>query len=236
MGGARLAALVLAGAAAMPLCAARGAEPAPAYIEVSGEAETRVSPDTVQLDFGVSTRAGSAAEAARQNATRMKAVLDAVRKALGPAGQIGTGTYTLRPEYDAPRDGRPPKVTGYHASNVVRVETRELARVGELIDLAVEAGANQVQRIAFTLSDPGTARRRALNDAVLDARAEAETIAKALGVALGPVQSVIEQDSGPVRPFMQDAMVARAEAAATPIEPGSVSVRARVLMRVLLAR
>ncbi len=45
---------------------------------------------------------------------------------------------------------------------------------------------------------------------------------------------MIEQETGPIRPFMQDAVMARAEAAATPIEPGMISVRARVLARIQL--
>ncbi|MPZ43312.1 MAG: DUF541 domain-containing protein [Betaproteobacteria bacterium] len=206
------------------------------YIEVTGEAEVRVSPDTAQLAFGVTTRADNAAAAAQQNATRMEAVLDAVRKALGSGAQIGTGTYSLRAEHSSPRDGTPARVTGYTASNIVRLETRELDRLGELIDVATQAGANQVQRIGFTLSDPAAARRGALRDAVADAQAEAEAIAAALGTTLGPVQSVVEQEMGPIRPFMQDAVMARAEAAATPIEPGMVSVRSRVLVRIQIAR
>jgi uncharacterized protein YggE len=142
----------------------------------------------------------------------------------------------LRAEYNSPRDATPPRVTGYTASNIVRLETRELARLGELIDVATQAGANQVQRIAFTLSNPTEPRRSALRDAVSEALSEAKTIASALGASLGPVQSVTEQETGPVRPFMQDAVMARAEAAATPIEPGTISVRARVVMRVMLSR
>ncbi|MGH8666689.1 MAG: SIMPL domain-containing protein, partial [Burkholderiales bacterium] len=115
-------------------------------------------------------------------------------------------------------------------------ETRSLDRLGELIDIATQAGANQVQRIVFTLSDPADPGRRALRDAVKDAQAEAAAIAAALGATLGPVQSVVEQEMGPIRPFMQDAVMARAEAAATPIEPGMVSVRARVVVRIQIAR
>lgn len=203
----------------------------PPYIEVTGEAETRVAPDTARLDFGVTTRADTAAAAAKQNASRMQAVFDAVRKALGAGAQIGTGTYSLRAEQSAPRDGTPARVTGYTASNIVRLETRELARLGEIVDIATQAGANQVQRVVFTLSDPSVAHRNALRDAVKDARAEAETIATALGAALGPVQSVTEQEMGSMRPLMYDAAVMRAEASATPIEPGMVSVRSRVLVR-----
>jgi uncharacterized protein len=222
---------------AAPARAATSPEtPLPPYIEVTGEAEARVAPDTAQLDFGVMTRADTAAVAVQQNAARMKAVLAAIRQALGSEGQIGTGNYSLRAEYTSPRDGTPPRVTGYTASNVVRLETRELARVGELIDIAAQAGSNQVQRIAFTLRDPSASRRRALSDAVLDAQGEAETIAAALKVRLGPVHSVIEHESGPIRPFMQEAVMARADAATTPIEPGTVSVRARVLLRVQISR
>jgi uncharacterized protein len=206
------------------------------YIEVTGEAEVRIAPDTAQLHFGVTTRADNAAAAAEQNATRMKAVLDAVRKALGSGAQIGTGTYSLHAEHDSPRDGTPARVTGYTASNIVRLETRSLDRLGELIDIATQAGANQVQRIVFTLSDPADPHRRALRDAVKAAQAEAEAIAAALGARLGPVQSVVEQEMGPIRPFMQDAVMARAEAAATPIEPGMVSVRSRVVVRIQIAR
>lgn len=220
-------------AASAPAPAAEAA-PAP-YIEVAGSAEVKVAPDLARLDFGVTTRAESAAVAARENAARMQSVLDAVRKALGADARIGTGTYSLRSEFNAPRDGTPPRVTGYVASNIVRLETRELGRVGELVDIATGAGANQVQRIAFDLADPSAARRQALREAVLDARAEAQAIAAALDVSLGPVRSVIEQETGPIRPFTQDAVMMRAEAAPTPIEPGMISVRASVLLRIGIA-
>ena len=207
------------------------------YIEVTAEAETKVAPDLALVDFGVMTRADTAAAAAQQNANRMKAVLSAVRGALGPKAQIGSGTYTLRPEYSPSREGGEPRVIGYVATNVVRLETAELPRLGEVIDVAIKAGANQVQRIAFGLSDTETPRRSALRDAVLKAQSEAEAIASALKLTLGPVQSAVDQEMGSVRPYAQDIVMMRAQAAATtPIEPGTVSVRARVLLRVLIAR
>lgn len=225
------AALGLLFGCVLPLEAAAVEAPQPPYVEVTGEAEVQAAPDTALLDFGVVSRAETAAAAAQQNAAAMQAVLDAVRKALGPNAEIGTGTYSLRADYATPRDSTAPRISGYIATNVVRLRTDALGRLGELIDVATKAGANQVQRIAFTLSDPSGAQRRALREAVLDANAEAEAIAAALGAKVGSVQSVTEQDSGPVRPFMQDAMMARAAEAATPIEPGVLTLRARVLVR-----
>ena len=211
--------------------------PSVPYIEVTAEAETRVTPDRAHLDFGVMTRADTAAGAAQQNAARMKAVLAAVRGALEPKAQIGTGVYSLRAEYGPPREGAEPRITGYVATNVVRLETAELTKVADVIDAAIKAGANQVTRLAFGLSDAATPRRTALRDAVQRAQGEAETIAAALKATLGPVVSITDQDIGPVRPLAQDAVMMRAQAAsATPIEPGLVSVRARVVLRVQIAR
>ncbi len=209
----------------------------PPYIEVTAEAETRVAPDRAHLDFGVMTRADTGGNAAQQNAARMKAVLSAVRGALGTESQIGTGTYNVRAEYSQSREGGEPRIIGYVATNIVRLETPELGRIGELIDIAIKAGANQVQRIAFGLSDTAAPRRNALREAVLKAQSEAEAIAAALKLTLGPVQSITDQEAGPIRPYAQDAVLMRAQAGATtPVEPGVVNVRARVVMRVLIAR
>jgi len=229
--------IAIAGASSQSAAAASVESPIAPYIEVAAEAEAKVKPDLAFLDFGVVTRAETAAAAARENASRMDAILSSMRSALGPNAQIGTGTYNLRAEYSPSREGGEARVIGYVASNVVRLETTELPRLGELIDVAIKAGANQVQRIAFGLRDSATPRRDALRDAVSKARNEAEVIAAALKVSLGPVQSVTDHDMGPVRPFAQDAVLMRAQAApATPIEPGTVSVRARVLLRMQIAR
>lgn len=209
----------------------------PSSIEVTAEAEVDVAPNLAVLDFGVMTQAPTAAAAAGQNSERMAAVLAAVRKTLGANARITTGTYTLRGNYTTPRDGSAPRVTGYTATNVVQLKTSELARLGDVIDIAVQAGANQVQRIAFTLSDPAAPHRDALREAVLKARAEAEVIATALGLKISAFHSIVAQDMGQVRPLLRSAMVAQAESApVTPVEPGLIQVRARVVLTMLVER
>jgi uncharacterized protein YggE len=205
-------------------------------IEVAAEAEVEAPADVAVIDLGVVTRAPTAAAAARDNGERMQAVLARVRTALGAKAQLSTGIYALNPVYSSPRDGTEPRLTGYSATNVIHVKTNELTRVGEVIDVAIQAGANQVQRIAFTLSDQTGPRDAALRNAVLKARHEAEVIAAALGVKISGFRSAVVQDTGVVRPLMREAMMARADgAAATPVEPGSVPVRARVVLTVEIA-
>lgn len=212
-------------------------EPRPSSIEVTAEAQVEAPPDLAVLDFGVATQAPTAAAAARQNSGRMEAVLSAVRKRLGADARITTGSYTLHTNYTSPRDGSAPKVTGYTASNVMQLKTKALARVGETIDAAIEAGANQVQRIAFTLSDDTAPRRDALHMAVMRAREKTQTIASALGVKTGPVYSLVEQEIGGVRPLMRQAAAMSMESAVqTPVEPGQLEVRARVVLTTTIER
>jgi len=206
-------------------------------IEVTGEAHVEVPADLALLDFAVVTQAGSAAVAARDNAKRMEAVLAAVRGSAGDDARIETGTYSIRPLYAPEREAGVPRTTGYEVSNVVHLRMTALARVGEAIDAAVAAGANRVQRLAFGLADDEAPRRAALRNAVVKARAKAESIAAALGLKSGAVHSVVEQEPGVVRPLARQAAVMYAESApSTPVEPGRVEVRARVVLTVEIVR
>jgi uncharacterized protein YggE len=71
----------------------------------------------------------------------------------GSSSTISTMGYSLRPEYQYPREGREPHVSGYVATNTVRVTTPDLDRLGALVDAAIAAGANRIERLRFTLND-----------------------------------------------------------------------------------
>jgi uncharacterized protein YggE len=206
-------------------------------IEVTAEARVDVAPDLALLDFGVVTQADSAAAASAENAKRMDAVLAAVRKVSAKDARVSTGNYAIRPVYATQREAGSPRITGYEVSNGVHLRTSALGSVSEVIDAAVRAGANQVQRLAFTLADDETPQRQALRNAAVKARGDAQAIAAALDLKLGAVQSVVEQDVGVVRPLARQAFAAAVESGpATPIEPGQVEVRARVVLRIEVVR
>ena len=209
-------------------------DPRPAsWIEVAAEAEVEVRADVALIDLGVVTQAPTAAAAARENGERMQAVIGRLRKTFGDRAELSTGLYGLRPVYASQRDGGEPRITGYQATNIVHVKTRDLARVGDLVDAALQAGANQVQRIGFTLSNETAPREEALRNAAAKARREAAAIAAALDVKVTRFHSAVAHEAGVVRPVMREAMMARADSgASTPIEPGVIQVRARVVLTV----
>jgi uncharacterized protein YggE len=235
-------ALALLVALALPGSGAAAQEPTDKTsipsIRTSGEATISAKPDQAQIDIGVVTQAQSAQAAATQNAQRLDAVLAELRRALGPTSEIQTVSYTLSPNYRYPREGGTPTLTGYTATNVVQVKTSDLAQVGKVIDAATQSGANQIQRLHFTLKDEMGVRAQALREAAQKARAKADAIASALGLRVVRVLRA-EESSPVVRPVMSEAFVARGDVAAappTPVEPGTIEVRATVALTVEVAQ
>ncbi|HWP58100.1 MAG TPA: SIMPL domain-containing protein [Candidatus Acidoferrales bacterium] len=204
-------------------------------IAVNGEAVVTVEPDQAEIDIGVVTQSRTAVDAAGENASKVSQVIAELKKVAGPQGEIKTAGYALTPNYRYPKEGGKPEIVGYTATNIVRAKTSNLAVVGKLIDAAMRAGANRVQRLAFMLKDEQAAQRQALREATLKAKAKADEIARALGVKIVRVRSVTESGQV-VRPMMQDAVALRAEAAAqTPIEAGTIEVRASVVLTAEIA-
>ena len=198
---------------------------------VSGDAVVQAEPDTAIVTLAVVTQNANASEAQAENASKTDAVLRAVRAAAGAGAEIRTSGYSLQPQY-AYKEGAPPTITGYLARNAVTVTLSELARVGRVIDAGSGAGANSVDGLAFTLRRDEQARERALAEATREAAAKARVIAQTLG---GRVVRVVEvQESGTVRPTPRydfdaaQAVSARQSNVQTPVESGTLEVRAAV--------
>jgi uncharacterized protein YggE len=217
------------------LSSAAGAQaPAPAVPQVpqvaqviaTGAGEMQASPDLAVIRIAVETTGTEAARAGQDNAARMSSLRQALEKAGIPAQDIATTGYSIRSELRGQE--RPPKERGssFVARNGIRVTVRALDRVGATIDAALAGGANQVDDVAFRLSDDRTLRQKALALAVERARSQAQAMAAAAGGRLGPLielSSLAGRGEGP--------QMFAARAAATPIGPGDIVVVEQVVAR-----
>ena len=119
---------------------------------------------------------------------------------------------------------------GYQALNNVRVSVADISAAGPLIDAAIDAGANRVASLVFLATETEHARLEALRMAVEKARREAEVIAEAMGVPLGPPLEV-RGTPATVAPLRARASLAIAAEALTPVEPTRQTIRATVTIR-----
>jgi len=207
---------------------------------VRGEAEVEVAPDLARIQLGVTAQSEEAADAQQQVSETAQRVLDALAEEGITERDIRTTGITLYPVYDhRPRpvpqqeDDGTPRVVGYRASNSVTVRVTDLTKVGQVIDRAIGAGANNVDSLQLTVSDESAARQEALRGAVGDAAGKARAIAESLGRTLGEVVEVQEGGASVSPMFLEtaQAMVRSQAAVDTPVAGGTVTVRAQVTVR-----
>jgi hypothetical protein len=165
-------------------------------ITVVGSGEVSLSPDMAQVNVGVEVGDASVAEAKAEVDRRMEAIVAALME-LGVAEKdIQTAQYNIyfeRESFAMPREEGAAETGGvYRVSNMLNVKIRDLDLLGEVLDAAVEAGANQMYGVSFTVADDETWESQAREAAVADARARAEELADLAGVELGAVLSVSE--------------------------------------------
>lgn len=227
-----LVGVVLAAAVIAPGRSAVWAQPsgpAPAQIVTTGTGEVRVAPDRATIFVGVQSRAGTAAAAAADNARRQRAILDTLRTlGLGP-DQLSTMNFNVNPDIQYNPNNQPPKVVGYTVTNTVRAEVRKLDDVARIIDASLAKGANEISGLQFYSSKADSARRSAMALAVANARADAETLARAAGGTLGALLELSTASS--IRPMAEGMSVTAMARVATPIEPGQQSISASVTAR-----
>jgi uncharacterized protein YggE len=217
---------------AMMLIAARASAQPPDtrdLIVTAGDAMVQRAPDRAYVNITVEARAKSPRDAQRLNAEAMTPVLQRLTQARIPQEAMRTLGYDLQQEFDFPQGRRVPRE--FVARSTIEVRVDEIARLGELLDAAVQNGATSVSGVRFDVKDREAAEREALRLAVADARARAEAVAAGAGRVLDRIVRVEDnRDSGGGFPRPMMAMAKAADVTQTPVEPGLIEIHARVTL------
>jgi len=161
----------------------------------------------------------------------------AALKQLGIADKdIQTTTVSLQPAYDYSTQTNPPKITGYNLANGVAVTVRNLDQTGDVIDDSLAAGATSLDGVTFRVDDPAKAQAQARTDATNQAKANADTLAKAAGVSITGVASINEVSAPVPFPVYYGGAAAApaADSVKTPIQPGTSDVTITVTVAYLI--
>jgi uncharacterized protein YggE len=196
----------------------------PATISVTGEATVSVPPDLAQVDGGVTSEAKTAREASEANNAAMGKVLQALKGAGIEEKDVQTSRLSLQPQ-SAPNRTGPSAISGYRASNRVTIRVRDVAKVANVIDTLVGAGANEIGGINFVVSQASKLLDEARERAVADARRKAEIYAKAAGVTLGAPLSISEEANSAPAPYRR---MAAGMAVSAPVAQGEETLAVTV--------
>lgn len=200
-------------------------------INVEGNSELTVEPDEAEVWAGISIVKDTAEEAQTEANKVINAIIDGLRYKGFTEDDIETERLSLYEERTWTKD-EGSKVIGWRASQTLKVKTTDLTKVGTIVDVAVNNGANQINNINFGLSEEKEQeyKKKALTEATKNAKSKAETIAESLNVKLGKIKSVSEA-SFQYRPYvyaMEKAVGAPAVEEAAVVMPKDVTVTARI--------
>ena len=194
-------------------------------IDVAANGESEAEPNKAVAQFGIESSGGEASEVRADLAERAEAVHKALTDAGIPDDNITTQRYNIR-------ESR--RSSGYQGTHSYTVEIDDVEDVGRIIDVAVDAGADDVGRVSFTLSEErrDEVREEAIKNALDNARSEAETIAATEGLSITGIESVSTTNSH-VQPFRSRGVhlaydAGEAESTTTAVDQGPVSVTAQV--------
>ena len=162
-------------------------------ITVTGFGEAYGAPDIATVQFGYST-SNSAVDVALSQADQ---TIDRITAALMEAGILGadiqTTNFSVWPEdqYD-PFSGTPTGERLYRVENTLQVVIRDISLVSQVIETALDQGANNVYGLIFGMDDSSVMAEQARSVAVADGRARAEQLASELGLQLGEARIASE--------------------------------------------
>jgi len=170
-------------------------------VTVVGVGRISLVPDIARISVGVEVRGSTVSEAKAEVDRSMEALTSSLLE-LGVAERdIQTSQYSIYYEPDPTRlpvsEGATADQQGaYRVSSMVEVTVRDIEKASAVLDGAIEAGANQVYGVTYTVSDDQQWQSQAREKAIADAGARAQDYAQLLGMELGQALSVSEVIGG----------------------------------------
>jgi hypothetical protein len=114
-------------------------------------------------------------------------------------------------------------ISGYEVSQTISVKVRDIAKAGDLLTQIAVLSITEVSNLSLAVDDNEALMAEAKSTAITKARADAENIAKSLGVKLGDVVGFYEETPGYYEygGEMERSVMVKADGMATPeLQPG----------------
>jgi uncharacterized protein YggE len=169
-------------------------------VRASGFATVAMEPDLALVTVQYSASGKTPAAAGKAAAARADAIRRAI-EALGiPRDSMPTSGGNRwwggsRAQMEFRREMRD---TVYVSTDAFTVRIRNFALIGRVIDTALAHGAQTISNVSFQATNDGPSRLRAIRDATVQAKANANAIAEASGLRMGRAIEI----STEVQPYM----------------------------------
>ena len=208
-------------------------------IEINATEKIEVPAETATVKLGYQNQAPSKDAAYAENTRTANRVLQALLDAGVPKGAIETESLSLAREED--RFGsKPQQPSAFTATQQWQIQCNA-SEAQKIVDIAVAAGANQIESVDWSVADPQKLDDRAYGAALARAKTVAEQTATQTGVKLGTIISV-SNSVNPAGRFRMNRRSMAVEVSATKLampmlklQPGTVEREASVTITYAIA-
>ncbi|WP_051280168.1 SIMPL domain-containing protein [Anaerovorax odorimutans] len=199
-------------------------DPFACKMSLIGQGTISVKPDVASVVLGVRTENLQLEIAQDENTMKINQIVSSLKEIGISPNNIQTQSYMIYPQYDF-IDNRQ-ILRGYIVIHDLKVTIKDMNTIGNIIDTAIQNGANQVNSITFSVGDPSIYYQQALNLAIDDVLGKAKTLGEKLKINISevPVQIIEEgaQNEVPIQPFLMQSKES------TPIQTGQIEITARI--------
>lgn len=166
-------------------------------ITVSDTGEIYAKPDLGITSFSVKTEKKTVAQAMTENTQKMNKVIDSMKDLGVEEKDLKTTTFNIYPRYNYLETGIR-VLAGYEIIQSLQVKIRDLDKIGQIIQDATDAGANQIGSLSFIIDNEDEFKKQAREEAINKAKIKAKELADQLGVNLVRIVSFSERSQAPV--------------------------------------
>jgi len=205
-------------------------------IVVSDTGEVYAKPDLALVSFSVKNEAKTVVKAMSENTEKMNAVIDFIKGEGVEEKDLKTTSFNIYPRYEWRKEvGIPPYpegkrvLVGYEVTQRLQVKIRDMEKIGEIIEGATAAGANQVGDLQFTIDKQDEVKAQARKQAIDKAKTKAKELASQLGVNLVRITNFTESSVIPRYFGLKEAVgMGEPEVPQPQIEPGENKITVTV--------
>lgn len=203
---------------------------------VKGEASVFKPADQMEVSLGVVTSADQSSDAVEANNEHIRQIISKLKSLGLDEKDYQTGRFHVKPVYQKPAKdsdvSEQGKISHYEAFNSIQVKTPKIALADQIINAAVQGGANQITQVNFNLQNPQSYREEAIKLASQYALADANALAGATDVKIKRILNLsMDYWHNAPQPYMLKARGAAfaAQAAGDEVmEPGQTEIHAVV--------
>lgn len=169
--------------------AAAGA-PVEDSVTVYGQGIVYIKPDIAYITFGYENIDLDPKKAQDDNTAAMDKITKAVKAAGVGDADMQTAQYNVYQDYDYVNNKK--EIRGYRVTNTLRVSVKDVAKAGDVIKAAYDAGSNLFNGISFDIIKRQESYIEALNIAMDRAEEKAQDLAQGSGRSITGVINIVE--------------------------------------------